>query len=96
MDAEVAGNLRLLFTKNRGLRASKQKNNYLTSRNVEPTNLDLFLDLDSVIFHEEAKQDVKIGFWHVPREYNKIADRLAKRAARLGEPACLPMEADFC
>lgn len=42
--------------------------------------------LDEALAVEEAKQDVKIGFWHVPREYNTIADRLAKEAAQLGDP----------
>ena len=36
---------------------------------------------------EEAVQDVKIGFWHIPRDYNRIADVLAKEAAKQGDPA---------
>ena len=28
----------------------------------------------------EAK-DIDVGFWHVPREFNQLADGLAKKAA---------------
>ncbi|KAL8915909.1 MAG: hypothetical protein Q9172_006570 [Xanthocarpia lactea] len=51
----------------------------------KPANLDLFLALDLTLAANEAKQDVKIGFWHVPREYNTIADRLAKNALLEGD-----------
>ena len=61
-------------------------NNYRTNRNVKPANLDLFLKLDQFITCEEAKQDLQIGFWHIPREYNKVADRLAKEASMSGDP----------
>ncbi|KAL8910559.1 MAG: hypothetical protein Q9171_004141 [Xanthocarpia ochracea] len=60
-----------------------KNNNLRTNRNTKPANLDLFLQLDDAIAVEETK-GVKIGFWHVPREYNAIADRLAKDAAQLG------------
>ncbi|KAL9009405.1 MAG: hypothetical protein Q9173_005563 [Seirophora scorigena] len=62
------------------------KNNSLrTKSNTRPANLDLFLKLDEELTAEENKQNVKIGFWHVRREYNKIADGLAKKAALLGD-----------
>ncbi|KAG6995794.1 hypothetical protein G7Y79_00041g077460 [Physcia stellaris] len=63
-----------------------KENNLRTNRGTKPANLDLFLRLDEALAVEERKQDVKIGFWHVPREYNKVADRLAKEAAQLGDP----------
>ncbi|KAH9923649.1 ribonuclease H-like domain-containing protein [Fomitopsis serialis] len=47
-----------------------------------PANLDLFLRLDQEIAALECQRDVRIGFWHVPRQYNAIADRLAKDAAK--------------
>ena len=28
-------------------------------------------------------EDGKVGFWYIPREYNQLADRLAKSAARM-------------
>ncbi|KAL8860579.1 MAG: hypothetical protein Q9178_002932 [Gyalolechia marmorata] len=61
-----------------------KNNNLRTNRNTKPANLDLFLRLDDAVAVEETK-GVKIGFWHVPREYNAIADRLAKEAAQLGD-----------
>jgi len=30
----------------------------------------------------ERMRNIKVGFWHVPREYNELADKLAKEAAR--------------
>ena len=50
-----------------------------------PANLDLFLKLDAEITIQEARQDVKIGFWHIPREYNTRADTLAKEASIQGD-----------
>ncbi|KAL8749891.1 MAG: hypothetical protein Q9184_006623 [Pyrenodesmia sp. 2 TL-2023] len=63
-----------------------KKNNLRTNRNTKPANLDLFLKLDEKLTAEEGKQNVKIGFWHVPREYNTIADGLAKKASLEGDP----------
>lgn len=51
-----------------------------------PANLDLFLYLDEELTAAEMKLNVKIGFWHVRREYNRIADGLAKKAALEGDP----------
>ncbi|KAI4117238.1 MAG: hypothetical protein LQ338_007585 [Usnochroma carphineum] len=65
---------------------SWKNNNLRTNRDTKPSNLDLFLKLDEELTAEETKQDVKIGFWHVRREYNTIADGLAKKAALDGEP----------
>ena len=56
-----------------------------TGQNKKPANLDLFLRLDKFITSYESKYDVKIGFWHIPREYNHIADGLAKKAAQRGD-----------
>lgn len=64
----------------------EQNNNLRTKRNTKPANLDLFLRLDAALTAEENKQAVKIGFWHVPREYNTLADGLAKDASQLGDP----------
>ncbi|KAL0063397.1 hypothetical protein AAF712_009706 [Marasmius tenuissimus] len=47
------------------------------------SNIDLFTLLDEKINQLEATMNVRIGFWHVPREFNTIADNLAKRAARM-------------
>lgn len=63
------------------MKNNKQRN----ARNVKPANLDLFLQLDAALTIEEMK-GAKIGFWHVPREYNSMADTLAKQAAQLGDP----------
>jgi ribonuclease HI len=64
-----------------------QANNWRNSRNVIPANLDLFQTLDAAITTEERRQGVKIGFWHISRKYNNLADGLAKAAAQHGDPA---------
>ncbi|KAF8835048.1 ribonuclease H-like protein [Paxillus ammoniavirescens] len=47
-----------------------------------PVNLDLFLKLQAEVEAREHQLGCKIKFWHVKREYNQIADGLAKDAAR--------------
>ena len=61
-------------------------NKFRTSKGTTPANLDLFLALDAAVASYEAKS-IDIAFWHVPREFNKIADGLAKKAAALGDIA---------
>lgn len=63
-----------------------QGNGFRTSQGKTPANLDLFMQLDEILCIGEAKKEVDIGFWHVPREYNTIADRLAKEASHDGDP----------
>ncbi|KAF2870201.1 ribonuclease H-like domain-containing protein [Massariosphaeria phaeospora] len=63
-----------------------RSNNWCTSKGTPAANLDLFLALDSVVTTQEAK-NITIGFWHIPRKYNTIADRLAKAAADHGDEA---------
>lgn len=48
--------------------------------------MDLLLKLDKALAVEEAKGDVQIGFWHIPRKYNDDTDALAKEAAEDGDP----------
>lgn len=60
-------------------------NKFRTNHNTKPANLDLFLQLDAALEIEEVKQDVLVGFWHISREYNTIADALAKKAAQDGD-----------
>ncbi|KAH9927033.1 hypothetical protein B0H21DRAFT_763703 [Amylocystis lapponica] len=62
-------------------------NGYRTAQNRRPTNLDLYLKLDQEIIRLEGQHKVKIGFLHVPREFNTIADSLARRAAKIAPPA---------
>lgn len=62
-----------------------QENDFRNSQGKTPANIDLFLQLDTILCIEEAKKEVAIGFWHVPREYNGIADRLAKEASQNGD-----------
>ncbi|KAF1975435.1 ribonuclease H-like protein [Bimuria novae-zelandiae CBS 107.79] len=61
-----------------------KRKDWRTSKGTKPANLDLFLALDRVVTTHEAK-NVTIGFWHIPREHNKLADRLAKAAAVHGD-----------
>ena len=63
-----------------------KRNNLRTGRNTKLANLELFLQLDATIAVGEAYQDVKIGFWKVPRTFNTLSDALAKSAARLSDP----------
>ncbi|RYN60372.1 hypothetical protein AA0117_g13074 [Alternaria alternata] len=63
-----------------------RRNDWHTSKGTKPTNLDLFLTLDTVVRAHEAN-GITIGFWHIPREHNKIADGLAKVAAVCGDQA---------
>jgi len=50
-----------------------------------PTNLDLFQRFDAALFEQERRHGVKMGFWHVPRECNVVADALSKEAARAAQ-----------
>lgn len=63
-----------------------ESNNWRTSNGTKPANLDLFLALDDLVTTQEAN-NLTIGFWHIPREHNKLADRLAKAAAFHGDEA---------
>lgn len=64
-----------------------QANNWRNAGNCTPANLDLFQKLDAAIITEEHRHGVTIGFWHISRQYNHLADGLAKRAAEFGDPA---------
>ncbi|RVD84333.1 uncharacterized protein DFL_006085 [Arthrobotrys flagrans] len=58
-------------------------NGFRNAKGHEPANLGLFLALERDICEVEQKWDIIICFWWVPRECNKIADKLAKNAAKL-------------
>ncbi|EPS96680.1 hypothetical protein FOMPIDRAFT_1053046 [Fomitopsis schrenkii] len=52
-----------------------------------------FLEPDEEITAAEAKHDILVGFWYIPRKYNTVADRLAKDAAKrasIPAPSCTP------
>lgn len=57
-----------------------QRKNWRTSKGTVPANLDLFLALGEEVMKHEVGDD-KVSFWYIPREYNQLADRLAKSAA---------------
>lgn len=57
-----------------------------TSRGKRPNNIDLFRKLDELIVEAEEKGDVEFGFFHIPQDYNYIAEDLAKAAALQAEP----------
>jgi ribonuclease HI len=46
----------------------------------------LVVTLGSILTGHETK-NVQIGLWYIPREHNKLADRLAKEAAVQGDVA---------
>ncbi|THU84755.1 ribonuclease H-like protein [Dendrothele bispora CBS 962.96] len=51
-----------------------------TANGKTPVNLDLFHRLNNRLSALEA-MNVEVGFWKIPREYNKLADKLAGEAA---------------
>ncbi|KAK8195637.1 ribonuclease H-like domain-containing protein [Phyllosticta capitalensis] len=63
---------------------------FKNSSGKTPSNLDIFLKIDEKIKELEEPEDIVIGFWHVPRKYNAVADRLAKFAANGEEPSSDP------
>ncbi|KAF8071634.1 ribonuclease H-like domain-containing protein [Lyophyllum atratum] len=47
-----------------------------------PANLDLFVGLDDRATRLE-QEGIEVGFWHIPREFNVLADEQAKMATRV-------------
>ena len=68
-----------------------KRNGMRTAAGRTPLNLDLFMKLDQEIDAIERERDVQIGFWHVLRKHNVIADRLATAAALKAPPYTLSM-----
>ncbi|KAI6007901.1 ribonuclease H-like protein [Pisolithus marmoratus] len=58
-----------------------KENNMRKANGQRPSNIDLFLSLDAEVNSREREHDCKIKFWHIDREFNTIADELAKRGA---------------
>ncbi|KAL9611780.1 MAG: hypothetical protein Q9167_003591 [Letrouitia subvulpina] len=59
-----------------------RRRGWRTASGAKPANLDLFQKIDQIINEGEAQRNIKIGFWHVDRQYNELADSLAKAAAQ--------------
>ncbi|KAH9829459.1 ribonuclease H-like domain-containing protein [Rhodofomes roseus] len=59
-------------------------NGMRTAQGREPANRDLFLGLEISLSVLEEKYNTRVGFWHIPRKMNTIADGLAKAAAEHG------------
>ncbi|KAK0505122.1 ribonuclease H-like domain-containing protein [Armillaria luteobubalina] len=57
-----------------------KKNSWKNSRGEEPTNIDLFAELDNLVMRYEM-MGYQVGFWKIGREDNHEADSLAKQAA---------------
>jgi len=60
---------------------SWKRRGWRTSKGQVPVNLDLFQKLDGVISQAE-REGINVGFWHIRREFNTLADSLAKRGAK--------------
>lgn len=60
-----------------------KENNLRKSNGQRPANLDLFLDLGAAIVACQYRYGCKVKFWRIDREYNVIADELAKRATHI-------------
>ncbi|KAI4527153.1 ribonuclease H-like protein [Schizophyllum commune Loenen D] len=58
-----------------------KRNGWRTSLGSTPANMDLFLQLEREMEDLEVDNNVKFGFWHVPRHLNQEADKLAKIGA---------------
>ncbi|KAL0581364.1 hypothetical protein V5O48_000628 [Marasmius crinis-equi] len=63
-----------------------KRNGYRNASGNRVANLDLFLLLDEELEKHENERNVSIGFFHVRRELNSIADDLARRGARRDVP----------
>lgn len=66
-----------------------QRNGGVTSSGQPAVNMDLFLKLEEEIIELEQRGSgpgLEIGFWHIPRRYNAVADSLANKAADLASP----------
>ncbi|THU84682.1 hypothetical protein K435DRAFT_399312 [Dendrothele bispora CBS 962.96] len=50
--------------------------------NTPPANLDLFHQLNAKLLSIE-KRGISVGFWRIPREHNRLADKLAARGSSL-------------
>jgi ribonuclease HI len=68
------------------IRFNGQLRNWKTSTGKDPVNLDLFKNLDRNILRIEETFKIRIKFFWVPREYNSVADQLAKNAAAKATP----------
>jgi ribonuclease HI len=55
-------------------------NNYTSSRGRPVVNADLLRGLDGCLTWLEEEKGVDMRFWHVPREQNMQADKLANAA----------------
>ncbi|KAK4704913.1 hypothetical protein P7C70_g1298, partial [Phenoliferia sp. Uapishka_3] len=60
-----------------------KRNGWRTSSKKTPSNLDLFHSLNNRLLELEAR-GAMVGFWHVDREFNSLAERLAEA----GEEKC--------
>ncbi|QDS71987.1 hypothetical protein FKW77_001542 [Venturia effusa] len=48
-----------------------------------PANLDLFVAIDEQMVELEERFPCVIGFWHIRREFNTLADELAREGAEM-------------
>lgn len=58
-----------------------RRRGWRTSNGQVPGNLDLFQKLDAIV-GEAEREGINVGFWHIGREFNTLADSLAKRGAK--------------
>ncbi|KAM0746379.1 ribonuclease H-like protein [Meredithblackwellia eburnea MCA 4105] len=63
-----------------------KRKGWKTSSGSTPSNLDLFHKLDDILSKHESN-GISIGFWHVARQYNTMADRLAKQGKEIDDPS---------
>ncbi|KAF8120343.1 ribonuclease H-like domain-containing protein [Boletus edulis] len=64
-----------------------KENNWREPNGQQPSNLDPFRKLDAEVEERERAHGCKVNFWHIDRDYNKIADRLAEQGARAAAQA---------
>ncbi|KAK8005879.1 hypothetical protein PG991_012176 [Apiospora marii] len=62
-------------------------NGFTTARGLPVANRDLFEQLAACILHLETTKGIEVLFWHVRREQNRDADRLANVALDAGPDA---------
>ncbi|KIW33075.1 uncharacterized protein PV07_04570 [Cladophialophora immunda] len=61
-----------------------QKNGFRTDRRTPVANSDLLKSLSKMVNLIQDDLSVSVYFWHVPRCFNKEADRLAKESLTAG------------
>lgn len=70
-------------------------NGFRNARGAPVVNSESLKALDDMVSRLFYDHLVNVCFWHVPREYNRDADKLAAEALRLGRRKNLHLDSDL-